>query len=392
MKPAHPDRMNLPTAPLRLSCLARNPRARAPVDLAIEQAVIHTLRAEAPAFERLPVPVRYRAAGSVQAWSAARRAAGREGQQLSALLADPCYPPIQLLNHVGGFVEKHSTLDFRTRDGSVVAAAGSLSVWAQTFWQRGGAIYEPTQALHRLLDVTDIADNVPVRLLRPPMPAMCIVPDPSRWDHQGGVESVAVFTHNGEGPTASGRYLTFIAWSHWTDPQARFGVEVLTLEINDEDRPIGEALEATLKKPPILGDGFLTTDESHQHWRATLNYVVKLLLYLSLDGTQVIHERPFSLALRVFPGLGKRKRELKLAQIDQLYDRYVVGPSVWAEELAGHADGSSGHSVSAHWRRGHFRLQPYGPQSSLRKLLFVMPMIVRADRLGEAGTVEVSPS
>jgi hypothetical protein len=383
--------MNLPSAPLHLTCVARNPKARTAVDLALEQAVLRSLRADAPVFERLPVPVRYRAAGAIQAWSAARKAAGREGEQLSAMLADPHCPPLDLLNRVGRFVEKHSTLDFKAHDGPAIAAIGSLSVWAQTFWQRGGAVYEPTPALHRLLDATDIADNVPVRLLCTPSSAMCIVPDPSGWDQQGGVESIAVFTHHGTGADAASRYLTFIAWSHWTDPQARFGTEMLTLEIGDEDVPIGQALEAAVKKPPAFSDHFLSDVQSHQRWRTTLNYVVKMLLYLSLDSTQVIHERPFSTALRVFPGLGKRKRELKLAQIDLLYDRYAVGPSVLGDELSS-MEGHSGHSVSAHWRRGHFRLQPHGPHSSLRKLLFIMPMMVRADRLVEAGAMEISPS
>jgi hypothetical protein len=33
-------------------------------------------------------------------------------------------------------------------------------------------------------------------------------------------------------------------------------------------------------------------------------------------------------------------------------------------------------SVSPHWRVGHYRMQPHGPQNSLRKLIFVAPVLV----------------
>ncbi|WP_240766809.1 hypothetical protein [Paraburkholderia flava] len=63
----------------------------------------------------------------------------------------------------------------------------------QTFNVREGALYEPTAALHRLLDAAYIADDVPVGLIRLPADAVCIVPDPSWWGRQGGIEAVTLF-------------------------------------------------------------------------------------------------------------------------------------------------------------------------------------------------------
>lgn len=37
--------------------------------------------------------------------------------------------------------------------------------------------------------------------------------------------------------------------------------------------------------------------------------------------------------------------------------------------------------VRTHWRRGHFRNQPHGPQRSLRKLVWIMPLLVNSDQL-----------
>ncbi|WP_269145876.1 hypothetical protein [Burkholderia pseudomultivorans] len=39
------------------------------------------------------------------------------------------------------------------------------------------------------------------------------------------------------------------------------------------------------------------------------------------------------------------------------------------------------HEKSPHWRRSHFKMQPHGPQSSLRKVTFLGPMVARSDKL-----------
>lgn len=40
-----------------------------------------------------------------------------------------------------------------------------------------------------------------------------------------------------------------------------------------------------------------------------------------------------------------------------------------------------GVGVRTHWRRGHFRNQPHGPQRALRKLVWIMPILVNAEQL-----------
>ena len=119
-------------------------------------------------------------------------------------------------------------------------------------------------------------------------------------------------------------------------------------------------------------------------WKQRLDYVTKTLLYLRSDGAELRHFQPYSSAPKEFPGLGRRKREEKLAEVEQLYDRYIVGPtSLDGFNIAGHGERlTPGQELPPHWRRrGHFRLQPHGPQSSLRKVIFVAPLIVRADKL-----------
>lgn len=114
-----------------------------------------------------------------------------------------------------------------------------------------------------------------------------------------------------------------------------------------------------------------------------LDYAIKMLLYLAVRDAHVVRDRAYTGASRDLKGLGKRRRTERLAEIELLYDRYIAGPAVLDLEAAPSpsTDGENG-GVRGHWRRAHFRMQPHGPNSSLRKLTFIGPTIVRPDRLG----------
>ncbi|HEJ2443377.1 TPA: hypothetical protein SLZ45_004938 [Burkholderia multivorans] len=104
-----------------------------------------------------------------------------------------------------------------------------------------------------------------------------------------------------------------------------------------------------------------------------------------MPDAQVVADRAYSSAPRDVSGLGQRKRKERLALIEHLYDRHIVGPAVLDWEHGVHAEADSGaphHEKRGHWRRPHFKMQPHGPNSSLRKVIFVGPVIVRPDRLG----------
>ncbi|WP_346279054.1 hypothetical protein [Burkholderia ambifaria] len=74
---------------------------------------------------------------------------------------------------------------------------------------------------------------------------------------------------------------------------------------------------------------------------------------------------------------------VKKVTLIEAYGRHVVGPAILDAEAAGSASSDSAQrEVSGHWRRPHFRMQPYGPLAALRKLVFVGPTLVRPDRLG----------
>ena len=105
--------------------------------------------------------------------------------------------------------------------------------------------------------------------------------------------------------------------------------------------------------------------------------------YVKLPDARVEADLAYSRAPREFKGLGQRKHRERLAEIEYLYDRHIVGPAVldWEPIGAENEAGDTHHEKSPHWCRPHFKMQPHGPQSSLRKVIFVGPTIVRSDRL-----------
>lgn len=83
-------------------------------------------------------------------------------------------------------------------------------------------------------------------------------------------------------------------------------------------------------------------------------------------------------ALRRAAGLEERKRAKLLKKTASLYNSILVGPGAMPSAIAA---GGAGGAIAPHWRRGHFRLQPYGAGNQQRKLIFVAPVLIHADQL-----------
>ncbi|MEM5435490.1 hypothetical protein [Paraburkholderia diazotrophica] len=282
------------------------------------------------------------------------------------------YSPTKLAHELENFIARYCKFDGAMGTGALIVGVARNSIYSQAFWLRNGALYEPTAALHQLLDASDVAADVPLGQLRLPTPALCIVPEPSMQQRSDGFESMLVFEHgNTKHGLPSERWLTCVVWHK--DPISSHSalIEYVRIDASDSTTSIRQAV---MQLPGL-------SPNQQKLWQQWLDYVIKMLLYLSLDSVRITHERPYTTAPRTFAGLGKRKRSQRLAAIEQLYDRYVIGPPALTGDLACRGTGSGDHEVRAHWRRGHFRMQPYGPAATQRKLIFVMPTLVRADRL-----------
>jgi len=339
-------------------------------------AVKKTERAWDALYDRLPVPVRFRATGAIEAWSQFRRAAGKNGAEMDMLLSDA--PLSSLLRAFPQLVDCLCQRPLAQMAGPLAASMASQSLAWQAFAARKGALYEPTPALHRLLEASYIADDVPVGMIRLPADVMCIIPDPSWWER--GACAIALFQQSVEHDGKPCPVISCVTVTRRQAPAGGIRTMVFDLRLDNAEKTILEDLEDACAVARSEGE---ETDESREHWRYTLDYVVKMLLYLSVRDANVTHDRAYTNAPRELSGLGRRKREERLAEIESLYDRHIVGPAILdADAVSSLPSNGDHHEVRGHWRRPHFRMQPHGPNASLRKLAFIGPTIVRPDRLG----------
>ena len=325
-----------------------------------------------PKLARLPGPVRYRITGALAAWDALRTATDRvTSPTLTEMLRS--HGILRLTRHFDRFTRDLLPHGADGRSASALAGVAQYSAVWLAFEVRKGVFYEPTPPLHRLLDSAYIAEDVPIGMLKMPTDTLCIIPEPTRWKQAGDIEAIAIFKNE--------RSIGFATWLMAGGPGDGAVMDSITLPLEAPNKTIRALVDELFQQP--AADGLPDPPDAQQFWRNALDYAIKVLLYLNVRDAQVVHDRAYSNASRHFSGLGKRKRTERLAEIEQLYDRHVVGPAILDAHAAGSVPPDSAQrEVNGHWRRPHFRMQPYGPQAALRKLIFVGPTLVRPDRLG----------
>lgn len=353
----------------------------------LQMAFANTLTAWMPALRHLPVPVRFRASGALRAWQAVFDTLPSTADAYR-VITDPAASPSSAREALMRALEPHIWLPTRDRD-ALTPLVHSLLIASSdmlAFWLRASALYEPTLPLGGLLGGIDVSQDLPMSFLQPPVRSLCIVPPWQQRHHCANASAIMVFSHDATpAQQPAKRTFTLLALRPQSDG---FTTDELVMPVKDEDATLTASLlaaaNATRDNPGNVGLQGENMDALVGNWKQILAYTVKVLLYLGLDDVSLREYQPYSTAPKEFAGLGRRKREARLAEIEQLYDRYIVGPASvaeWAGEDAGEV-GTHGQ-LSAHWRRGHFRLQAHGPKATLRKVMFIMPTIVRADRLAD---------
>ncbi|WP_025809810.1 hypothetical protein [Pseudomonas chlororaphis] len=331
-------------------------------------------------YSRLPVHVRYRITGAQAAWQALQDERRLQSGEPARKSESSFISITRLVRDAVTFTREllpNGLLDCPLKH--LVSAASQSAVWS-AFETRGGQFYEPSLALHRLLNEAYIADDVPIGALSLPMATLCIVPEASSWGRADVAEAIVLFRNE--------RQISCAAWSRVQvgGRLSAIGFDVVELSLEDPDKTIRELLTSLYGQLERSDDELVvpvaSAGSSKKFWQRTLDYAIKMLLYLSVRDAHVVPHREYSQAPREFPGLGRRKRAERLEAIEQLYDRYVVGPAVLDEELAPFSSSQGAlYEVRSHWRRPHFKMQRHGPKGAMRKLVFIGPTIVRADRL-----------
>ncbi|HBP6126805.1 hypothetical protein ACIUYH_08705 [Pseudomonas aeruginosa] len=334
-------------------------------------------------YARLPVHVRYRVTGALAAWQALQKERMHQVSDPS-IVPDPKRSPItKLVRDSVAFTQLALPNGLPARSSEYLASeAAQSAVWA-SFEERGGQFYEPSLALHRLLGEAYIADDVPIGALSLPMDTLCIIPESSTRAKEDTPQAIVLFRN--------GAQLSCAAWSREKilGRVPIYSFNVIEFPLGEPDRTIRNLLLDVHAQQAAADDTLVVSPSraasSRQFWRQTLDYAIKVLLYLTVRDAHVVPHREYSEAPRKvldLKGLGKRRRAERLEVIEQLYDRYVVGPAILDEELA-HSmpPDTPSREVRSHWRRPHFKMQRCGPKGRLRKLVFIGPSIVRADRL-----------
>ena len=263
-----------------------------------------------------------------------------------------------------------SDLDGRLQGMSTLATAASM------YWLRPHALIEPTSALDQLLAASDLGADIPVSQLRSPLPSCFIrfgnamqpaLRFPGEVHAGQRLTGAYVFETQCDGK----REIVIVSIFEYADDRLP-GVAITNMVIDDENISLLDAL-AAISVDPQIGE-MLRSQQL-----AIAQACTKVFLYWSIAHARRVEEVPYSVAMARLRAVGPKKAARLRWQVADLYDRVVLGPIA----LPVHLDCSRG-DVAPHWRRGHFRMQAHGPQSSLRKVIFIAPTLVRADRLADS--------
>ena len=331
---------------------------------------------------RQPPPVRAAGAGLLQAWKEwAKVSERRDGEQSDRwrLRGDADYGvPAAGQATMDLFVEAvriNNPSYHASMTPDEVQRPVLLATAAALYLARPHAVIEPTAALQTWLAQTDIGEDVPESLFKLPQPAIFVrfgpemakAVDPTLWanlDRPCTTTGVYIF----ETQVGERRDIVFFAVGSATgNPQDL--PHVLQLCFTDQrDSLIDHVLNIA-----HMGGSAITSV-------AMVQMCAKVLLYLQTPGAVRIDElRQNEAAARLSRVGGKKASKLE-RRLTSRYNRIVVGPIQVIQYEAG--------EVTPHWRRGHLRLQAHGPQFSLRKLLFIAPTLIRADRLANTSPAD----
>lgn len=352
-----------------------------------------------PQIARLPHPYRVMAAYERQAESAGYKLAGDDFYTL--VLGKPTFKKLvdllaqkplngQVIDQLrkedpvfAGFVRQTMAAPGATHEGNLWWLLDYLR------WRtQGRHFFQTTDALDRLLRETDIGEGIPAEWIRPPYEIQFLEFGETRSspillyheiskDHL--IEGCYVLTGVVPEPLPEHgqRFLEFVFTG---SPLGKANntddcTTSITLVIPNERATMLEVLEHSLSKNPDRQG--LETEEALRT-RAAIFHACKILLYLNSDKVvriPVKERSEMEERLKRLKGGGKAAKLQR--QIPRAYDRIVLGPKIAPRSSGEFAE--TGRHMPTHWRRGHFRNQPFGEGRSQRRLLWIEPVLVRAE-------------
>ena len=251
------------------------------------------------------------------------------------------------------------------RAGTAVITMGAAPLM---FWCRAHVLIELTPALEQQLTHSDIGDDLPVCLFRAPAPACflrfgqifqdAIISAPEHTaTEKRHLTGVYLFDGRNSGARSIDLVCVFLL------PQVGvYSTRTIELVFYDENESVLAQIRRACQIP-----------ELRPHLVSIIQTVAKVFFYYQQPGVPHVTESDYTAAQHQLARRSGKKATKVLRRITNLYDRVVLGPAEFVQRQHG--------ELTPHLRRGHFRLQPYGPECSLRKVIFLAPTWVGADRM-----------
>lgn len=151
--------------------------------------------------------------------------------------------------------------------------------------------------------------------------------------------------------------------------------------MTDEERPLAEALRWSFDHSLQLARDTGLRESPAAFVDATfacLQYLAKALLYIGLpEARRALHPQRSAFLKQHAQRKSSAKRAKAERRAQLLVDHILV--SAPPAPAAAAAPESTWRKVRPHWRRGHYRMQPHGPQRQQRRLLWIRPTLVHPE-------------
>lgn len=282
---------------------------------------------------------------------------------------------------------------------------------AMRFALNNGAMFQTTDELDEMLANTDIADDIPIGMIRAPFPACYFEFGESRqsplrvFNAETGnhvAEGCYLFEYEVENyrnePTGRHRHLLLVQTG---TPKSNVGddaLQLFTIPILDEGATINETIEAYIKLHYAEVEAVQREHpgsmlrhahvEMFEQAKDFLRHLLKILLYLSTDDHTQRRITEGSDALKALAAIkSTAKRNKAERKADKAYDRILLGHKRSAGpewETTRDPTGDGRKLTKVGWRRGHFRNQAYGEGWKLRRTKWIKPTLVKGDALSDS--------
>ncbi|QSX37953.1 hypothetical protein [Shewanella sedimentimangrovi] len=289
-------------------------------------------------------------------------------------------------------------------DHNIGIAAASM-LFPYKFRKLEGNILTTSNDVDGLLEQTDIGDDIPIAYLRPPFKNCYIEFTENRSS------SLMIYNSDSGEHILEGVYISEVEILPNTPQMNQYQKNSSLSQIIDFEKPFRVVdmmfTGSPLGKSHVLDDalriqGFYVQDDDKtvndelklivaeygndddfandiNYLELALSHMAKVLLFVNC---KQYRDTAFNERKEILKKISSLKSPAKIKKYNnklrKTYDRLIIKPedNVVYVHTKNHEHSSGLRPKKAHWRKGHFRMQPYGLGSSKRKVIYIEPTVV----------------